>query len=409
MRNIISRIYPYAFFILVLAIPFDEYIRAIPNIMLAVLAVSFPFVIKKSDFQRLNTAPVILFLTLVIFLILNALLANHLDQNFSIVKKVFLSLVMVILYLPIQDFKKLDKAIIISVLVVIAISLYNIIALIINTGAFEFGNTRNPLDTLILERLYIGLLSMVSILVSFRNLKKPPHLTNRYYWANIIINVLFIFLIVSRIAIITLVILVGLRLLYGKIKLWKIGLTTLGVVVVFALAYNFNENIEKRFLFTTANNADQPLIDKIMLWEPRTKIWECAYIIAQDESSFLKGLGFETTREKLVDCYDWNIGNEGRREWFLFQKYNTHNQFFDFYLSTGIFSALLFLAVFVALFIKCRSDYFSTALLVSIFLFGFVENFFHRQIGSYYFGIILILLLFSLSAVSSSKQEALKK
>lgn len=402
MRNSICKIYPYIFFVLLLVIPFDEYIRAVPNILLAVLAVSFPFIIKKSDFQKLNNIPVILLVTLIVFVILNAVFLNHLDQNFSIIKKIILSFGIMILYLPVKGFKKLDKAIIISVLLIIAISLFNIITLILKTGAFEFGNTRNPLDTLVLERLYIGLLAMVSILVSYRNLTRNRRRANRYYWVNIIINVLFIFLIVSRIAMITLILLVGLRFFYGKIKLWKIGATALGVVIVFTVAYSFNENIEKRFLFTTKNNADQALIDKIMLWEPRTKIWECAYILAATESSFLKGLGFETTREKLVECYDWNIENEGRREWFLLQKYNTHNQFFDFYLSTGIFSMLLFIGIFVTFFLKYRKDYFCSALLVTIFLFGFVENFFHRQIGAYYFGIILILLLFNLSNNSSS-------
>ncbi len=393
MKIILSALYPYAFFILLLIMPFDEYLRALPNILLIILVVTFPFIIKKEDFKKLYTAPALIFFVFVIFLVLNSLFLDRIDGNFKVVNKILIPVGVIILYLPINDFKKINKAIIFSSLIAIAYSLYNIAFLINDTGTFEFGNSRNPLDTLLIDRLYLGLLSVISILVSYKSLTKKFNPYNSYNLANIIINILFVFLIVSRIAIITLIVLAVLKLFYGKIRLWKIAATLALMSMTIVVAYVFNDNIEKRFLFTTANNAEESLIDKIMRWEPRTKIWECAYIIAETESSFFQGLGFEGTNEKLIDCYKWNIENVGRKEWFLVEKYNTHNQFIDFYLSTGILSVILFVGLFVTLFLKNRKNYFSSALLVTMFLFAIVENFFHRQIGAYYFGIILIFLL----------------
>ena len=377
-----------------MVVPFDEYFRAIPNILLLLLGASFPFVIEKSDFQKLKSRPTILFISFVALLFLHDLIFNMWDENFGILKKILLSTIILVLYLPINNFKKFDKAIIFSALIAMSFSLYNIGGLIVKTGVFEFGNTRNPLDTLLIDRLYIGLLCIISILVCYRGITNSKKRKNRYFYGFIIgLNTIFIFLIVSRIAIITFLLIVFLRLFYEKIKPWKIAATFLGAMVIFATAYSINDNIEKRFLFTTPNNGDQSLIDKIMLWEPRTKIWDCAYVIASSHSSLFEGLGFEGTNKSLLKCYEWNIENVGRKEWFLHQKYNTHNQFLDFYLSTGIFSAILFLAFFILLFFKGRGNFFRTALLVSIFLFAFIENFFHRQVGAYLFGFILILLL----------------
>lgn len=395
MKDLLRSAYPYIFFLLLLVVPFDEYMRAVPNILLVILGVSFPFIIQKSDFKRLQGPAIWIFCGLLIFLLLNALILQRFDENFSVIKKILISLSILILYLPIKDFKPLNRAVIFSALIAIGFSIYHIGILIYNTGDFEFGNSRNPLDTLLIERLYIGLLCTLSILVSYKIIFNGVSQFKRYHIANIIINIFFIFLIVSRIAIVTLIVLVLLNLFYRRIKLWKIGATVGAIAVVMVVAFTINDNLEKRFLFTTPNNADQSLIDKIMLWEPRTKIWECSYIIGKTNSSFLEGLGFDKTVEELVSCYEWNIDNPGRREWFLLKKYNTHNQFIDFYLSTGILSVLLFIGLFLTIFLRIRENYFKMALLLTIVLFAFVENFFHRQIGAYYFGVILIYLLYS--------------
>jgi hypothetical protein len=53
------------------------------------------------------------------------------------------------------------------------------------------------------------------------------------------------------------------------------------------------------------------------------------------------------------------------------------------------------------LFRQHRNQFFPVASLVAIVLFGLTENFAHRQIGAYFFGFVLIVLL-------SNSKESLK-
>jgi hypothetical protein len=62
-------------------------------------------------------------------------------------------------------------------------------------------------------------------------------------------------------------------------------------------------------------------------------------------------------------------------------------------LGAGIIALLLFLTFFFWSFIKHRKDYYLMAMLVTFVSFGLIENYFHRQIGAYYFGVLLIFIL----------------
>jgi len=57
MKILLSSIYPYAFAALFLILPFDEYVRALPNILMILLVVAFPYVIEKEDFSRIKKTP----------------------------------------------------------------------------------------------------------------------------------------------------------------------------------------------------------------------------------------------------------------------------------------------------------------------------------------------------------------
>ena len=55
---------------------------------------------------------------------------------------------------------------------------------------------------------------------------------------------------------------------------------------------------------------------------------------------------------------------------------------------------------------KYHQQFFPTALLITIVLFGMVEDYFHRQVGAYYFGFIIIMLLINqLDESNSNKKE----
>ena len=57
MRILLASIYPFAFMLLFVIIPFDDYIRALPNILLIILTISFPAIIKREHFQKIKKVP----------------------------------------------------------------------------------------------------------------------------------------------------------------------------------------------------------------------------------------------------------------------------------------------------------------------------------------------------------------
>jgi O-antigen ligase len=115
--------------------------------------------------------------------------------------------------------------------------------------------------------------------------------------------------------------------------------------------------------------------------------------LAAAEWNNLVGSGFKNTNLKLAACYHERIKDDKTKAWFASQHPNTHNQFLDFYLSSGLLGLLFFVGVLLFLCRQHRNQFFPVASLITIVLFGFTENFLHRQIGAYFFGFVLIVLL----------------
>ncbi len=393
MKIILSVIYPYVFAALIFILPFDVYVRAWPNILLAILAISFPFVVKKENFKRIDKKAALLFLGFYLCIVLQTVFLDRWENNLFFLEKAGIGLGLVLLFIPIQDYKKLNNAIIFSSLIAILYSVFNILVLIKNTGTFDFGNNANPLTTLLIDRLYLGVLSVFSILISYKNITTKFSTYNKWYLTNIIINVLFIILIAARMALLTIIFLAILRLFYKLPNRSVIFKTLVGLAIVIIAAFALNDNLQTRFFYKTPNNQNLSLVDKTLQVEPRIIIWECSYQIAQAKEAIFSGLSFKGTKEALMDCYKSIDMQEERRGWFLFRKYNSHNQYIDIYLSAGIIALLLFVLGLGYLWFKHKKEFFPTALIITIILFGLVENYFHRQIGAYYFGIILMYVL----------------
>jgi O-antigen ligase len=392
MRILLASIYPYTFFLLYLLIPFDEYIRALPNILLGIIVVVFPFIVTKHDFKKLGKIPVLLFLSFFVFLVLNSLFFGRIEEDFYVLKKVIIAVGLVILYIPVADFEKIDKAIIFSALAAMLFSIVNVF-LLNDISSFEF---KNPIDVLLIDRFYLGLLSVLSILVSYKALKPGFHPNNQFYVANIFLNIVFIFLMGSRVAIVILLAILLLRQFYGPHKKLRLliaaGLIAIASLVTFATSNNFI----KSYLLETEITGDARFDVKPLHWDFRTLVWGCGYDLAATEWNNLLGSGFKTTNVKLADCYNQRIEDDETRAWFATQNLNTHNQFLDIYLSSGLVGIVFFIGIILFLFKQHRNQFFPVASLLTIVLFGLTENFLYRQIGAYFFGFVLIILLSNL-------------
>lgn len=402
MRILLAAIYPYVFLLLYLIIPFDNYIRALPNILLAILVITFPFIVKKRDFRKLKSLPFAIFLSLIVFLLLNSLISGRFEEDFNVIKKILIAIGLVVLYIPVIEdssaggrTEKINSAIIFSSLAAIIYSVYNFVLITHVDGNFALGESPQVIEALLIDRLYLGLLSTFSILISLRSIKRTYHPNNTYYLANIFINALFIILMASKIAMVALLVLVLIRQFYGKRKIWKFGIATLSVVAIVGLFFLIRSYNNRQLETENLPQITTGFLESSMTYELRSVVWQCATNIIEKEGFSWTGSGFLATEDKLLDCYSETITNAKKRNSFIEEKFNTHSQFLDFYLSAGFIALILFLVFILVSFISVRKQFLPTALLSLLILYCAVENVFHRQIGAYYIGFILIVLMTS--------------
>ncbi|MGK0386107.1 MAG: O-antigen ligase, partial [Patiriisocius sp.] len=336
MRILLASIYPFTFMLLFLIIPFDDYIRALPNILLIILTITFPAIIKRAHFQKIKKVPFFLFLLFFGYVTLNSLLSGRFETDITVIKKIAIAVGLVILYLPIQYDRKVQKAVIFSSIAAIIFSVISIVYSANTNPSFEFGDSRMMIEALLVDRLYLGLISVLSILFCYRSMRKTYHPHNAYYLAAIIINILFIVLVISKIAGLVLFGLLLLRQGYGAKKNIRIpiALAFVGIIIVglFFLKFQQQKKSTTPISFTTFLSKNLKASNTT---ETRLITWDCSFEILKNKDIPINGIGFKATKDQLALCYDTKITNPDKKELFISQRYNSHNQFLDIVLSSG--------------------------------------------------------------------------
>tara|TARA_R110002020_G_scaffold410898_1_gene620598 strand:+ start:407 stop:1576 length:1170 start_codon:yes stop_codon:yes gene_type:complete len=373
------------------ALPLDRYAPALPNIILIFLLGSFPFIIKKEDFKILKRKEVLLLGLLITYVVINSMLFQDFTQDLKFTQKIASTLLPVILFLPIKYTNNLKISLIISVLCCILYSLFQICIYYINSGSFEFSSGGVINEILPVERLYLGFICVLSVVLSISLLRKNQ-VKYRCLYFNILLCSIFVFLIVSRIAVILLLILFFIQIFYTRYRR-KFAMFFFLFIAVATIAFTTNKNLNQRFFYSQSTQKQKGYIELLKQWEPRFLIWDCSYNIITTNDIWITGLGFSKTKDYLVSCYKEVVKQDRRRKYFVESRFNTHNQFIDFWLSAGVLSTIIFMCFFAFLFLKNRKLFFQTALILSLLLFSSVENIFHRQLGCYLFGIILVFLV----------------
>lgn len=398
MRILLAAIYPYVFMLLYLVIPFDDYIRALPNILLVILAAAFPFVVEKHQLRKLKSPPVILLFLMGLYLFLNALFSGRISEDIDVISKVLTVVGLAILFIPVSDMQKIKNAIIFSALAAILFSVYNFVIIAHETGSFALGDSPQVVDSLLIDRAYLGLLCVFSILISATSIQKKFHPLNNYYLGNIVINIVFIILIASKIALFAILGLLLLRQFYGSRKLWKYVVIAITGFLIIGLFYALKNKDEDFFKSPNVPSVVSGFVMNSRTYEIRTTAWNCIDEITKKVNPGLSGIGFENTEKELLECYAVTIEDTESKAHFLKKGYNAHNQFLDFYLSAGIASIILFVVFIIGSFIAVYKNYFATAMLALLVYYALIENVFHRQMGAYYIGVIIIVLLLATTA-----------
>ena len=386
----LDKIFTVLFSVLCFSLAFiGDQFYAVPNGINILLVAIFPFVANKKDIINLFTKkPIVWFVIFLSFILIKSILVGQFLEDLFVIKKMFQVLLILILSsgLKVGGLEWLKSGIILGSFIAVFYSLVKITFLIINTASFNFAKGPVINETLPVQRLYLGLLCTISlILVLERFFKKR----RKMYLILALTFTVFVFLIAARIAMLSAIVII---IYYSFIKLRSIQryFALFLILAVTSTAIFSNDNLSKRVLHLD-DNLRESYIDKIAMHEPRFLIWKYSYEVAKNTNTIL-GNGFRLTQEKLLTSYR-QIPQLKKREWFISKRFNSHNQYIDIFLSQGLLGFIIFLIFLFQLFISAKKSPTKTLLLISSLLFMLIYNNFHRLIGVFIFSILIVFIL----------------
>ena len=390
MRVSLDKIFTILFSVLCFSLAFigDKH-YAIPNGINISLVLMFPFLVnKKQVINHIVKKPIIWFAIFLSFIMVKSVLLGHLIEDISVIKKLSQVLLLLILScgLKTKSIDTLKSGFILGTLIAVIYSVIKIGIIVIQTSAFNFAKGPIINETLPVQRLYLGLLCTISLILVLQRFFKNRQKLNLFLSA---LFTSFVFLIAARIAIFSILIVIIYYVLTTlKAKYKYIAL--LLIISITSLVVLSNNNLSKRILHLD-DTFRESYVDKIAMHEPRFLIWKYSYEVLHGTNLFL-GNGFNRTEEKLVSNYK-KISQFKKRNWFINKRFNTHNQYIDIALSQGFIGLFLFLIFLFQLFVIAKKSHSDFLLLISALIYMLVYNNFHRVIGVYIFSLIFIFIL----------------
>ena len=177
MRDFLEKTFTILFSVLCFSLAFiGDQFYAVPNGINILLVAIFPFVANKKDIKDLiSKKPIVWFVIFLSFVLIKSILVGQFLEDLFVIKKMFQILLILILSsgLKVGGLEWLKSGIILGTFVAVFYSLVKITLLIINTASFNFAKGPVINETLPVQRLYLGLLCTISlILVLERFFKK---------------------------------------------------------------------------------------------------------------------------------------------------------------------------------------------------------------------------------------------
>ena len=379
-------IYDVLFVLLVFFIPLST---AIPNIILVLLGLLWLADFEKKSLLVFKRKSIAVLVAIVLFYGLTFLVASAPKEDWATLSKFLILLVVPILYIRVKDENMVAAAFTLGINLSIIISLIYVFMFYISEGFLPFDNSEYVNQILLMERPYFGFICLVNILISIQLISRQ-YFNRAYFFISIILSLTFILLITARLSIISIFILGILALIGMRSRLgsWSKFLWLIPLLVILGLF--LNKNTLKRFYIE--DSLDKSL-KKISVYEPRVTIWECGIkALKYPEYNWMVGYsGFAQVNSRLRDCYAGSIENSSKKEYFLTEGFNSHNQFGDFLLSGGLIALFLITLFFALGFWELRANLWGLLILGAFLLFFSVENVLHRQLGCYLLGVFLAI------------------
>ena len=391
MINSIKYINSFSLIIFILLLPFSP---ALSNVLFAVFCISLviELFLNKSFFESRNISSLIyVFLILLIYISINGLFQGSYNANKTLWKFLpILGIGSILIFinkgLPIEIIKKTS---IISCISFVILCLIRTIVFYSQNQFIPFANEGEMVSILKIHRPYLGFYVLLNIILSFDLFIK----TNQKKYTNIyglISLFLFAFLVLisARLSIISFIIVTLIYILFylNLTIIKKLTIGTLATVGLAFLVYS-SPNIQERL---NHNN-----IEMLIEHEPRFVLWESVNNIKNntDFNSVIGYGNYQLIEDYLVLNYEQIIDKKGKRDYFIDERFNTHSQFFDYFLFGGYPAFFLFVSLCLLSLWKTKENFTSFAIVIAFILFFSVENVFHRQLGCYLFILYYILSL----------------
>ncbi len=231
--------------------------------------------------------------------------------------------------------------------------------------------------------IYASIFSAVGIIFGlelYRQRKNKSILETNMIYGSILINSLFLLFILSKGVIISLFI-VLIIFVFFQFKSTKKRFIFLTILILSVLSlFLFNRRMKELFTIETYTQINTNYSNGI-----RIKAYQCSLKLAEEK--LLLGYGVGNSQTALNNCYK-NIDDT-----LLLRQYNSHNQYLDILLKTGIIGLIVFISFLIFNFrkaVKFRNEL--LILLIIFFCINFItENILLRQSGVILFYLILIV------------------
>lgn len=382
-----NTLYNYIFILLCFVIPISGLAKAVPNILIIALVVLFPFHSLRNSIKSIKKELLYL-LAFILIIVLNTLFFSRFE-DMSIISRLFFIPLLLVLASPVKNFKTCLSSFVIGAFSILLMSSIQM-GLTSLESKVELVNGAKISELLMGERPYLGFIYLISACFSvYLGINSNHKYLRILYISLTALFVAFIFIIAARVAAFSVLLTIILAVFYF-IKKIKNKFVLLIVFPFFGLLmYGLSGNIIKRFYI-----GDE--YSNFITSEPRYYIWDCVYqTTPKSISVFLFGKGYYTTENELTECYiaKDNFLDAEHKQWFVDSGFNTHNQFFDVFLSQGIFALILFCFFFLYLVFISRKNFFMLSLVLFLFLFFVVENVLMRQLGCMLVGFVCFFIL----------------
>lgn len=363
------------------------------NLSLALSGAFFILLTAKSKSHRqkiLSETSIGYYLLILLYLVIKFLLYGSLLQELDAISKYAIPLAILIqsVFISKENWQKVFNFFVAGVLLSVVVSSFNLIHSYQENQTLSLSTGKHIDDLLVGGRVYLSYAVAVTSIIClyFVFLIK----SKKRWGYSLLFVVFYIFLLVTsaRLAI-GIVSLIATLFIFKNLKIKQSLLLGIAAISLIAAMFYFNPNLANRFVYA---DKQKEMWESFKQWEPRYVIWQCNYdLISENTSNLLIGYASKTEIEdRLVACYPTKIfKNDDKIVYFERERFNSHNQYFDFVLYGGIILLVLYFIFLGILSFKIPLNQFGYYILIALLCMFLVENLIQRQSGVYLIGIML--------------------